>query len=280
MNTAYFKLRAKKQLVKNHFKCFLVSVLPYVAIVLLTVLNYYFYILLKGTSFEFLPPDSLYGHYFKPSLLTLSIILSFLTCVTINLFSGCYFYYKSMDKNMTYFKAIKSLSIKKIVTAVSTVILKFFLSVAWSALYLAPSVAVSFALFYYLNTDGQIPNISLALFISAVILFCVGITSLFITLKRYSMCNAIIFSSKEKDSLKVIEKSIEMMEGKSFKYSLYCLSFTGWVISCLAIIPIFYVLPYKAMSKFSFYNGITKDAEIKIKNEKPIIFYFTKRVST
>lgn len=280
MNTAYFKLKAKKQLVKNHFKCFFVSALPYVAIVLLTLLNYYFYILLKRTNFIFLPPDSLYAPYFRPTLLTISIVLSFLIYMTTNIFSGCYFYHKSMDENMTYIKSIKSLNIKKLVTAITAFVLKFFLSMAWAGFYLLPSVAVSFALFYYLNSAEQKSNISLALFISTVILFLVGLTNLFITLKRYSMCDAVIFSTDEKDSLKIIERSIEIMEGKSFKYSLYCLSFMGWGISCITIIPIFYVLPYKKMAKYSFFNGITKDAEIKIKNEKPIIFYFTKRVST
>ena len=280
MNTAYFKLKAKKQLVKNYFRCFLVSALPYVTIVLLTLLNYYFYILLKEKKFEFLSPDSLYAPYFKPTLLTISLLLSFLVFITINLFSECYFYYKSMDKNITCLKAIKSLKIKKIASAITVFVLKFFLSVAWAGFYFAPATALSLALFYYLNSNEQKNNISLALFISAVILFLVGLTNLFITLKRYSMCNAVLFSQTEKDSLKIIAKSVEIMEGKSFKYALYCLSFMGWALSCITIIPIFYVLPYKMMAKYSFYNGITKHAEIKIKNEKPIIFYFTKRVST
>lgn len=280
MNTAYFKLKAKKQLVKNYFRCFSVSALPYVIIILLAILNYYFYILLKGISFDFLPPDSLYAPYFKPTLLTVGAVLSFLVYMTLKTFSECYFYYKSIDRSTTYFKAVKTLSIKKIATAITVATLKFFLSVAWMGFYLAPSLVTSLALYYYLNSDGQKTNISLTLFASAVILFLVGLTNLFITLKRYSMCNAVLFSCNEKDSLKIIAESVEIMEGKSFKYALYCLSFFGWVVSCITVIPIFYVLPYKIMAKYSFYNGVTKGAEIKVKNEKPIIFYFTKTVST
>ena len=42
MNFSYIKLNAKKNLVRNYFKSFVLSALPYVSIFTLSGLNYYF----------------------------------------------------------------------------------------------------------------------------------------------------------------------------------------------------------------------------------------------
>lgn len=273
MKLSYIKLDAKDRLVNSHIKCFFVSLIPYTAIILLSALNYYLYILLERTVLT-----EKYSSYLKPTLLTLSIILSFLLYCFSKLCTDRYFFVKSRNPACTLRSALKSLKFRQCITAGMVLLLKFFLSVAWSAVYLFPSVTVSGVLLYCLQSDKYGGNLLITLALSAVTLFFTGIAFLYITLKRYSMTEAVIFSEREKDSLKVIAKSIELMEGNTVKYAAYCFSFIGWILSCLLIFPIIYVLPYKNMAKYSFYDSVTSPRSENEAPQKPIIFRFPEKV--
>lgn len=277
MNTSYIKLNAKKYLVKCHFKCFLLSIMPYVIIVLLSVLNYYLYFMLKNMDFTFLYLKSSYAVYLRASLLTLSLCLSILLWRVETIFTHNYYYLKSRKGDITYFSSIKYLSSKKVCILLTTDILKIFLSVAWSALYFAPCFSVVATLYYCWNSDEFSRNIALTLIISAFILFLIGSFFLFVTLKRYSMCYPIAFETNEKDSLKILEKSIEIMNGKCLNYAFYNMSFWGWILSCFLVLPSIYVLPYKHMSKYSYYNFATRKKVQEETPQKPIVFYIQKR---
>ena len=157
-------------------------------------------------------------------------------------------------------------------------VLKFFLGVAWSVAYLLPCALMSGIFIYAIKYEEFNRNLFVTLFASIVILFFIGVSFLYVTMKRYTMTDAVIFACKEKDSLKAIEKSIKIMEGNTLKYSLYCISFVGWLLSCLLVLPIFYVLPYKTMAKYSFYSFSSKSLLHKTESEKPIIFYINKTV--
>ncbi|MCH5191225.1 MAG: DUF975 family protein [Oscillospiraceae bacterium] len=275
MNLSYIKLDAKDRLVNSHAKCFFVSLIPYTAIIFLSALNYYLYILLEGSNFT-----GSYSSYLKPTLLTLCIILSFILYCVSKLCADRYFFVKSRNPACTLRSALKSLKLRQCITAGMVLVLKFFLSVAWSAVYLLPSAAVAFTLLYCLQSGEYGRNLLITLALSAVTLFLTGTVFLYITLKRYSMTEAVIFSEREKDSLRVIAKSIELMEGNTVKYAAYCLSFMGWVLSCLLIFPVIYVLPYKNMAKYSFYDSVTSPRSENEIPPKPIVFRFPEKART
>lgn len=277
MNTSYIKLSAKKHLVQSHFKCFLISVLPYVTIILLVTLNYYLYILLNKTDFGFLPYYLLYAKYFPTTVLTVSICLSFLLLQYAKGVSDFYFFCRMRNMKTSFRKLLKSFSFRKVLTLTMLSILKFLLSLAWSAFYLLPSVTIGATLYYYINSYEYIKNVAITLFVSALMLFVTGISFLYVTLKRYSMCSYILFSEEEKETLKIIAESIERTDGKCIKYSIYCLSFLAWNISCVFVIPVIYVLPYRVMSKYSFMYFSQKPVKAGKNIEKPIIFFIPKR---
>ena len=277
MNTSYIKLNAKKHLVKCHFKCFLISVLPYVTIVLLGGLNYYLYFMLKDMDLSFLYLKSSYAVYLRATLFTLSVCLSLGVWSVVRIFSHNYYYLKSRKGNISFFSSIKHLSFKKICTLLTTDVLKLYLSIAWGALYFSPCVSVVATLYYYYVSGEFSRNIALTLIISAFILFMIGSFFLFITLKRYSMCYPLAFETEEKDALKILEKSIEIMNGKCTNFSFYNISFWGWVLSCVLVLPVIYVLPYKQMSKYSYYNFATRKKIQEEAPQKPIVFYIQKR---
>lgn len=270
MNFSYIKLNAKKNLVRNYFKSFVLSALPYVSIFTLSGLNYYFYIFLKNTDFSFIIAISYYEIYLKATLLTMSVCISFFLWRIIQLYSHKYFYSKNMKTKL-------KLNISQFITAISVSILKFFISVAWSAFYLLPCATVSATLYYSVISNEYSFNIMLTLFVSAIILFVIGVSFIYVTLKRYSLCNFVIFSGTEADSIKVLAKSVELIEKNTIRYSFYRLSLLGWVSSCILIFPVFYVLPYVKMARYSYYRAIVKPYSYRYEPIKPTVFYVTKK---
>ncbi len=270
MDFSYIKLNAKKRLVKNNFKSFAVSFLPYVTIVLLAVLNYYLYIFLKQKEFRASLYISSYAIYIKATLLTLSVCVSFVLWKIVQLNSNKYFYCKNA-------KAKIKLRFSQYVIAITVSILKLFLSVAWATFFLLPCIIVSATLYYCITVGGYSFNIMLTLFVSAVILFLIGISFLYVTLKRYSMCNFVIFTCTETDAIKIIAKSTDLIENNTVRFAFYNFSFVGWILSCILVIPIFYVLPYIKMAKYSYFKTITTPQKYKTETQKPIIFYINKK---
>lgn len=275
MDLSYIKLKAKNRLVKNNFRCFIASALPYATLILLSLLNYYLYMFLKNTDFTSV---SSYAFFLRPSIFTVSLVVSFIIWRTSRLLTDRYFYVKNNNPDASFLEAARGVTFRQFITAAMATVLKFFLGIAWSALYLSPCAVMSGIFAYALRYEEFNRYLFITLFASAVILFFIGVSFLYVTMKRYTMTDAVIFACKEKDSLKAIEKSIKIMEGNTLKYSLYCLSFLGWVLSCFLVLPIFYVLPYKTMAKYSFYSFSSKSTFFKHKSQKPIVFYITKTV--
>lgn len=270
MKFSYIKLNAQRNLMKNHFISCCISFLPYVTIVLFVVMNYYLYIFLKNIDINFISSISSYDVYVKASLFTLSVCFSFVLWKVSQLYSEKYFY-SQMNK-----KRIK-LHFRQYLTAITVAILKFFLSVAWSAFYLLPCAVTVATLYYSVNSGGYTFNVMLTLFVASLILFVIGISYIYVTLKRYSTCNFVIFTETNIDAIKVIEKSINYMENNTVRFTFYKLSFVGWIFSCVLLVPIFYVLPYMKMAKYSFYKAITNPKTKESEMQKPIIFYFPQK---
>ena len=270
MKYSYIKLNAQRKLLQNHFTCFCVSALPYVISVLLIVLNYYLYIFLKNIDFDFIPFISSYDVYVKASLFTLSVCVSFVLWKISQIYSHKYFF---SQMNKKYIK----LHFRQYITAITVSILKFFLSVAWSSFYLLPCAITTATLYYAIHSGNYTFSVMLTLFVASAILFIIGISFIYVTLKRYSMCNFVIFTETNIDAIKVIEKSIILIENNMVRFAFYNLSFVGWILSCVLVIPVFYVLPYIKMAKYSFYRAITKPQERETETQKPIIFYFPQK---
>ncbi len=267
---SYLKLKAKNKLVKKYISCFCVGFLPYAIFISLCIFNYYLFTWLK--IFDF----GEYSLTIRPAILTFSIALSFFACRSVRLITSRYFYCKIHNSEITFLKAVGGVNCRQLFTATMCSILKFFLSVAWATVYLLPCAVMTGVLYYSLRFEELNRNLNITLVVSVIFLFALGLAFLYVTLKRYAFIDGIIFSQKEKDSIRVLEKSIVLTEGKAVKYSAYCLSFAGWIFSCLLVVPIFYVLPYKIMSKYAFFDWANGKKYQKIKSQKPIIFYVNK----
>ena len=277
MKISDIKLRAKKNMINNYLKLFLVCMLPFATVCMLTALIYYLLVILKNTDFSFNVYASSYTEYIRPVLIVISIIVSIFIFCCIRLVTDGYFFLKANNQKATIKKAFRFISLRQCVTSSMVFILRFFLSISWSLVFFSPCVAMALILLYSYRNGNYGFNLNLTLFVSSVILFIIGLIFFYVTLKRYAMCSYIILKKKEKNPLKVIEESITLMEGLSINYSLCCVSFVGWVLSCFAIVPIVYVLPYKILSKWHYFHSMHLPKQKVEIEEKPIVFYIQKR---
>ncbi|MBR2954437.1 MAG: DUF975 family protein [Clostridia bacterium] len=268
MRKSYLKLVAKKRMMSNTLSCFAVSLLPYFVFSFLVVFNYYLPFFLKKTLTDI---------FLVVFISVISFVFSIFLWSSIRLIKEKYFLMKACGKKAKFFKLVRSISRKQYGLYIKVSVLKLLLSLSWSAVYFSPCVVVAGLLAYSYRYENYGRNVNLTLAISSIVLFVIGLFHFFVTIKRYSMCNAIILKDKQKNPIKIIAESIGVMEQHSVEYSLYCLSFAGWIVSCIFVIPLFYVLPFINMSKWCYMTNIKKEEKTVPENEKPIIFYIQKR---
>lgn len=266
----YLKLSAKKRLMNDTLRCFFVSTLPFFIFSLCVVFNYYLPILLKKTPIS-------KDIFLNVTLSIFSIVLSFCLWKSVCLVKEKFFFMKTLYKKVKFFKVVRSIKFNRYITYLKVSVLRILLAISWSAVYFIPCIIVTSLLVYSYRYENYGENALLTLFVSSVMLFFVGASHFFVTLKRYSMCEFIILTDKQKNPLKIMAESIKLMENHSVNYSFYCLSFIGWILSCFFIVPLFYVLPFVNMSKWCYVEKITKQENTVNENEKPIIFYIQKR---
>ena len=264
----YLKLMAKRKMMNDTLRCFFVSVLPFITLVLLVITNYYLPFFLKKT---ILSADNFILMFF----VVLNLVISFCFWKNICLVKEKFFYMKTNHRSVSFFKTVRSICRKQYVTFWKVSVLRVLLSVSWATVYFLPCLILSLLLIYSYRYENYGAYIHITLFVSSVVLFAIGLLHFYVTIKRYSLCEAIILKDKHKNALNVITESISLMENHSVEYSLYCSSFIGWIFSCIFVIPIFYVLPFVNMSKWCYVNNLNKPKEKE--PEKPIIFYIQKR---
>lgn len=270
MRKSYLKLVAKKRMMNDTLRCFFVSVIPFAVFFFLVVFNYYLPFFLKKT----LQNTDIFPMAF---LSVFSIVVSFYLWKSVCLMKEKFFLMKTSHKKIKFIKSVRDISMSQYTAYWKVSVLKTLLSVSWSAVYFSPCIVVAGLLAYSYRYENYGRNVNLTLALASLILFLVGLFHFFVTIKRYSMCTAIILKDKQKNPLKIIAESIDVMENHSVEYSFYCLSFAGWICACIFVIPLFYVLPFVNMSKWCYMANINKEEKTVPENEKPIIFYIQKR---
>lgn len=73
-----------------------------------------------------------------------------------------------------------------------------------------------------------------------------------------TLCNYIIIDNKKLNAKEVLKKSWEMMNGHKWEYFIYILSFFGWILLCVFIVPLYFVLPYMEITFALFYEELKK----------------------
>ena len=122
----------------------------------------------------------------------------------------------------------------------------FFREVFWFIIiFLIPALVSAWSLIATTH-QNQIINKYLISFGYVLSFFLIIVASLIcvIFFQRYMLTRYLLVSGECKKTRQAIKLSIKIMKNKKLDYIFLLMSFLGWIISCLFIVPIFFVLPY------------------------------------
>ena len=72
------------------------------------------------------------------------------------------------------------------------------------------------------------------------------------------MADKIINGEKNFGGITALKMSKEMMDGHKWEYFVLILSFIGWILLCVFIIPIIWVIPYIQTTQVMYYEELKK----------------------
>lgn len=118
------------------------------------------------------------------------------------------------------------------------------LKAMWLIYYLFPC-GVCFGITFYLYSNGNLlPSVFYILIIGSSVLLSFCIFMWRMTFSRYNAAAYYVCLNSEITPKAAIKKSVYFTDGFLRESVLFESSFFGWFLSCLAIVPLVYVLPY------------------------------------
>ena len=134
----------------------------------------------------------------------------------------------------------------------------FFAKLFWTILLLLPGVAGVFSFCYLAYDTGIEFNLFLCGIVGGGILAASGLIFRFIIVQKYFLAKSILTENPSVSAIEAIRQSCEKMNSKLKKTAFFKLSFTPWILTCVGIVPIFYVWPYYRQSCAIFAGEIRK----------------------
>lgn len=122
----------------------------------------------------------------------------------------------------------------------------FFRKIFWSIIIFFIPMLVSAWSLLATTHQNLVANKYLISFGYILSFFLIIISSLIclIFFQRYMLTRYLLVSGECKKTREAIKLSIKIMKNKKLDYIFLLISFSGWIISCLFIVPIFFVFPY------------------------------------
>lgn len=125
------------------------------------------------------------------------------------------------------------------------------ISLFWYTLTLLPAVATAFICYTLLKRSASAAVIY-ALAVCTAVLSAIGLVFAFIIMQRYALSYAFIFENPSLKARQAVKESKKIMFTNEKKLAALKLSFSAWFLSCIFILPIFYVAPYYKLSVCAF----------------------------
>ncbi len=158
---------------------------------------------------------------------TLNLVLSIVvSCFSMTLSVGFYAYILKMVRKKRYNRDVIFSYIGKVLPIVAISLLTFILSFLWSFLFIIPGIIAAIS---------------------------------------YSFVYLVYVDNNDLSPMECLSKSKELLKGYKMDYVIFNLSFLGWIISCVLIIPMVFVIPYYMTSEVLYYDELKK---LKAKEDK------------
>jgi len=145
---------------------------------------------------------------------------------------------------------------------------KILFSLCWGFVYFLPcTVCISF-LAMSLSQGAMERNIFYSWVAGCIVLFLVGSGFTFVTLQRYSVWQYYLCED-DNGVISALYKCLDTTKDRCLKTAVFKMSMLGWILSCVLVFPIFYVLPYYSVSVALFSLGKGKVGQEKKREEIP-----------
>lgn len=150
--------------------------------------------------------------------------------------------------------------------SVCTGLLVNLLEALWGMLCLLPAVFMFSAMYSLSETGYQDSLTVLALFAAGVLCTCVGLYTFLRVIQRYFLVPYLLTAYDHLNTGSVLALSKEMMRDYGRDALNFELSFVGWYLLCIFVLPVMYVSPY-INQVFAEYAKAIIDAENKKRDE-------------
>lgn len=127
-----------------------------------------------------------------------------------------------------------------------------FMKVFWLIYFLSPVGVCAGCTAYLYNISYLSPDVYFVLAFGTALLLSISIVVWRVAVSRYSAAPYYICLKPELQVKDAIKKSIRFTDGMLTEGVLLEYSFSGWILSCILIIPLFYVVPYIKLTKSVF----------------------------
>ena len=127
-----------------------------------------------------------------------------------------------------------------------------FMKVFWLIYFLSPVGVCAGCTAYLYNISYLSPDVYFVLAFGTALLLSISIVVWRVAVSRYSAAPYYICLKPELQVKDAIKKSIRFTDGMLTEGVLLEYSFSGWILSCILIIPLFYVVPYIKLTKSFF----------------------------
>lgn len=181
-----------------------------------------------------------------PSLIVSAIaaIVGFLIFTPL-LYGEKYWYLKIANAQSPHVSALFEFlrSFKRYCKTLATRINIFLRIICFSILFLAPGIGLTV---YFAHTINflQATYFEILLMIACAALCIAGLWLLLMVWAGYFLTPYIIVQYPESSIRSAIKISLALMKGHRIRLFLLYLSFIGWVLLCILILPLLYVVPY------------------------------------
>ncbi len=267
------RIESKYLLSGNNLRLFLISffsiVLRWFAFIGIPVLIY-----LNFFTDKFFETESEYLTIFLKLLFcSVSTLVSLLFICGVKNCENAVYFVASKGKKPKPKQAIKQFTPKALFKTLFLYLKIISLKIFWAFYYSFP-IGICFAMLLYMYNKSTLSfSVFVVLCFTCSFIFSLCLFMYKATVFRYSTAPYyILFNHKIKIN-SAINKSLSDTDNFIQNALLLKTSLWGWIASCIAVLPIFYVLPYyKLCNTLFLYNCISNKNEVPLKNSYAISY--------
>ncbi len=209
--------------------------------------------------------------FLKMFFCTVSSMISLLFICGVKNFENSAFFIASKGKKPKLKQIIKHFHPKTLFKTLFLYLKIISLKIFWAFYYSFPSLICLGMLVYMHNKSTLSYSVFIVLSFTCSLLFSICLFMYKATVFRYSAAPYYILFNRKIKISSAVKKSLSDTDEFIQNALLLKTSLTGWLISCLTILPCFYVLPYyKLCNTLFLYNCISNKNEAPLKKSYAI----------